>query len=105
MTITAKQAKAAGYCITSRRAPTWATRIDRKDWREHMAAQHPGGMEWVKCLGKDAADHYRRMYSKDTIVVHSGWVKLLPNSGQGPAEFLPSNAEVTGGPLAARPVE
>ena len=95
MTISAKQAKAAGYCITSRRAPTWATRIDRKDWREYMASQHARGMEWVKGLGKDAADHYRRCFSKDTIVVHSGWVKLLPNSGQGPTEFLPANHELT----------
>ena len=89
MTISAKQAKAEGYCITSRRSPTWATRIDRKDWREHMAANHPSGMEWVKRLGDDASDHYRRIFSKDTIVVHSGWVKLLPNSRQGPTEFLP----------------
>ncbi len=29
------------------------------------------------------------------IVVHSGWVKLLPNSGQGPTEFLPANHELT----------
>jgi hypothetical protein len=84
--ITAKQAKAAGYCITSR-AATLATRIDREDWREHMADQHPQGMDWVKCLGKDAADQYRRVYSKDNITVPAGWVKLLPNSGQGPTDF------------------
>ena len=87
MTISAERAKASGYCITSRRSPVWATRIDRKDWREFMASQHPRGMEWVKCLGKDAADHYRRVYSQDTIVVPSGYVKLLPNSNSGPTEF------------------
>jgi hypothetical protein len=85
--ITAQQAKSLGYCITSRRAPTWATRIDRKDWREHMASHHAHGMEFVKCLGKSAADHYRRIYSKDTLVVPSGWVKILPNSHDGDQEY------------------
>lgn len=52
-----------------------------------MAGFHPSGMEWVKALGKDAADHYRRMYSKDTIVVPTGWIKILPNSRSGPTEY------------------
>ena len=86
--ITAKSAKASGYCITSRRSPTLATRIDRKDWREHMGAQHARGMEWVKALGNQAADQYRRCFSKDTIVVPGSWIKLLPNSASGPSEFL-----------------
>ena len=90
--ITVEEAKAAGYCITSRRSPTWATRIDRKDWREHMAAQHPRGMEWVKCLGNDAADHYRRVYSADTIIVPGRWINKLPNSRQGPTKFMTPNA-------------
>lgn len=36
--MTPAQAAASGYCIISRKAPTWAARIDRKDWREAMAA-------------------------------------------------------------------
>ena len=88
MSISAKDAKKAGYCIISRKSPTWAARIDREDWREHMASQHSNGMKWVLALGDMAADHYRRCFSKDVIVVHSGFIKLLPNSGNGPTEFV-----------------
>lgn len=95
--MTPQQAKRAGYCIVSRRKPTWAARLDRKDWKEYMASTHPGGMYWVKCLGKDAADHYRRCHSKDVIEVPIAWIKALPNSHSGPVAFLPSNAELTGG--------
>ena len=89
--MTPEQAKASGYCITSR-SGRHATRIDRKNWREYMAARHcpwstAEGLEWVACLGKGAADQYRRVYSKDTIVVPESWLKILPNSGSGPSSW------------------
>ena len=92
-TLTLAQARAAGYCITSR-YHRLANRLDRKDWREHMAQQHAPwdpegtGMSWVTCMGdSNAADHYRRCYSEDKIVVPEEWVKPLGNSGSGPTEF------------------
>ena len=87
--MTPEQAKAAGYCITSRKHRE-ATRIDRADWKEHMASKQPDGIAWVDSMIsiRCAADHYRRCYSKDTIVVPAAWIKKLPNSGDGPHEFL-----------------
>jgi hypothetical protein len=84
-----KKARKAGYCIVSRKKPTLAARIDRKDWKEYMASKHPGGMDWVKFLAKDAADYYRRCYSKDIVVVPASWTKKLPNSNDGSTEFMP----------------
>jgi hypothetical protein len=89
------EAITAGYVITSR-AGRHATRIDRRDWREHMAKEHAPwdpegqGMDWVKCLdqgGHGAADHYRRCYSRDSIIVPQEWVGKMKNSGQGPREY------------------
>lgn len=83
-----EDAKAMGYCITSRRG-TMATRLDRFDWRAHMATKQPSGERWVKLLGKAAADHYRRVYSQDTVRVPAEWIGKLPNSADGPTEYLP----------------
>ncbi len=69
-------------------------RLDRPDWREHMADQHHGGMEWVNALGAGAADHYRRVYSQDKTVVSSrvyGEVKANINrryGSNGPTHYL-----------------
>lgn len=84
--MTVQQAAAKGYAIISR-ASCWAARIDRQDWREHMAASHASGMQWVKALGASAGDQYRRCQSRDVIVVPQSWVRLLPNSGSGRNEF------------------
>lgn len=56
----------SGYRCTSNRHRI-VSRIDREDWREHMASKHMGGMEWVNILGYGAGDHYRRVYSRDSI--------------------------------------
>ena len=87
LTMTAKQADAKGYSMISR-ASCLAARIDRTEWRENMAASHASGMQWVKALGALAGDHYRRLQSQDVIVVPKSWVRLLPNSGNGPNKFL-----------------
>lgn len=71
-----QEALSRGYCITSR-AHRLATRIDRNDWKE------------VTKLSRPDADWYRRCESKDTIIVPVSWLKLLPNSLNGPKEFLP----------------
>lgn len=85
-TLTLAQAKAAGYCITSRRG-LLATRLDREDWRADMATKHANGERWVKALGQRAADQYRRVYSADTIRVAPDWIGKLPNSIDGPTEY------------------
>lgn len=83
--------KARGYAIVSRRH-RHAARIDRPDWKEHMAALHvhgwpnqeealQRGRAWVNALGPYAADFYRRCISKDVITVAQSYISWLPNSG------------------------
>jgi hypothetical protein len=72
MKLSPKKLMALGYRRTSN-AFGIVSRIDREDWKEHMAIRHSPwsleeGMEWIKCLGESSAeDHYRRCYSKDNI--------------------------------------
>jgi hypothetical protein len=73
-----------GYCRVSIKYGM-AARIDRPDWKEHMARQHSPwsekeGMEWVAALGRSAEDQYRRVYSKDVIELGNGRAKFLPTS-------------------------
>ena len=68
----------SGYRSVSNRH-RMLSRIDRPDWREHMARDHTRGfrgdaqknldegMRWVDLLGAGAADFYRRVLSKDTL--------------------------------------
>lgn len=86
---TLEQAKAAGYCITSRAYRT-AARLDRSDWKNKLASTHVDGHRWVECLGDvSAADQYRRCVSRDHITVPQSWIKELGNSGSGPSRFQP----------------
>ena len=78
---------AEGYRITSRKYGI-ISRIDRDDWKDYMAEQHAPwdieeGRKWVRLLGdRTAADHYRRVYSKDNIELGSQALTLkIPNSG------------------------
>lgn len=80
--LTPAQAKAAGYCIVSRKAPTWAARIDRPDWHSML----PGHRTTIS---RGDGDLFRRLFSKDVITVPPSWIKLLPNSNNGPDKFLP----------------
>jgi len=62
------------------------SRLDREDWKEHMAITHTPwsaeeGMSWVECLDNDAEDHYRRCYSEDKITVPEDVYKLSDKSG------------------------
>ena len=77
----------AGYRITSRKYGL-VSRIDREDWKEYMAEQHAPwdireGRKWVNILGdRSAADHYRRVYSKDHLELGRKALTLkIPNSG------------------------
>jgi len=72
-------------------------RIDRPDWREHMAERNAPwdpkgqGMEWVRLLEKtpgSAEDHYRRCYSKDVLVLSPGQAKRVPPSAHDPAGYI-----------------
>lgn len=83
-----------GYCRVSRRHMI-LSRIDREDWREHMARDHApwdwkgDGMSWATRSGM--ADHYRRCYSKDWIYVDpTSQVQFLkfPGSADGPGQFM-----------------
>ena len=82
---TAKDYIGAGYRVTSKRH-RMVSRIDRDDWQEYMAEQHAPwdieeGRKWVRTLGgRAAADHYRRVYSKDELTVSLKLIKLIPNS-------------------------
>lgn len=66
---------AQGYCRVSNKHLTVA-RIDRADWKAFMARERAPwdsageGMDWVEALHKhrQAADHYRRCYSKDKVL-------------------------------------
>ena len=85
--ITFEQAQAAGYCIVSNRF-RMAARLDRPDWKSHMATTQPDGHAWVRALGdRQAADYYRRCLSEDTITVPDSWVKTLGNSNGGPSDY------------------
>ena len=62
---------ASGYRSISNKYRMVA-RLDRPDWKKHMARQHAPwsfeeGMRWATGLGDGAADHYRRVYSKDVL--------------------------------------
>lgn len=84
-----KRVADAGYCVVSRKHKT-VSRIDRPDWREYMAAKHAPwdpmgeGMAWARTSG--SADHYRRLYSKDTKIVTD--LGAYPSSGEGPTEYM-----------------
>lgn len=76
-----------GYRVTSR---AWGmiARVDRPDWKEYMASKHPSGRAWVKSLGDTAADHYRRVYSKDRLEIKYA-AKYIPNSSFDPIGYVP----------------
>ena len=63
-----------GYRCISRKHRI-AARIDRPDWKQHMAARampwdaDGAGMRWVNLMGAMAADYYRRCYSQDRVVL------------------------------------
>ena len=75
---------AEGYCVVSNRHGLVA-RLDRKDWREHMAGVYPNAAAL-------SADFYRRCLSKDVLEVGAGH-RSFPNSGSGPTEYLPKEKE------------
>jgi len=81
-----KELKYLGYCVISRKYGM-VSRIDRSDWKEHMAKEHSpwdinDGLKWIMCMGeRDSEDQYRRCYSKDKLELGSGALRHLPNSG------------------------
>lgn len=75
------------------------SRIDRADWRDHMAQEHSPwdpegeGAEWVRVLGKSAANQYRRVFSRDKIVVPATVAELVPTSDWDTTGFVVENKE------------
>lgn len=53
------------------------SRIDRSDWLEYL---HKLGLAGTK---GSLADHYRRVYSKDIIIVPLHIFKFIPSSCEG----------------------
>lgn len=92
----------AGYRSVSN-AYRHVSRIDREDWREHMARCHvdgfPGdpaanfqlGMRWATGLGLQAGDFYRRVVSRDVIEnVPPAIYNLVRAAGAGLNEYRPA---------------
>lgn len=87
---------AQGYRCISRKFGL-ISRIDRADWREHMAQKHSpwdpkgDGMRWVGCLELQpgsAEDQYRRCYSKDTLEISPSASFKIPCSDHDPVGFI-----------------
>jgi hypothetical protein len=84
---------AMGYRIISRRH-RMAARVDRPDWKQFMAQQiapwdpQGEGMAWVEHLGNDAADQYRRVYSRDQITVSATAMHQIPSSCHDPIGYV-----------------
>ena len=88
-----KKLIAQGYRRTSRKYGL-ISRIDRSDWREHMAAGHVSGMRWVKCLEQpsgSADNDYRRCISKDTLEISPSLSLKIPISDHDPIGFVLTN--------------
>lgn len=66
--MTLAEAIEAGYAVTSRRY-RHASRLDREDWRE-VVNEHLHR----STLDADAADWYRRILSKDVVIVPKDWI-------------------------------
>jgi hypothetical protein len=76
-----------GYRITSRKHGI-ISRIDREDWLEFLLEHYPnwrgknGGLNTSMITELQAADHYRRVFSKDTLEIGKEALRLkIPNSG------------------------
>ena len=94
---TAQQLINAGYRRTSN-SYRMVSRVDRPDWKEHMAKQHSpwsfeDGMKWVNGLGSSASDHYRRVYSKDTLMVSPTVFSKIPTSIHDPVGYIPLSTD------------
>lgn len=83
----------AGYRRTSNRYRIVA-RVDREDWKEHMAAEHSPwseeqGLAWVEGLGDSAADFYRRCISTDKLTIASeAEFRKIPGSNHDPIGYI-----------------
>lgn len=59
------------------------SRVDRPDWEAYMVQKQAPwdvkgeGMRWLRAIGLGAADHYRRCYSKDTVIVPKNVSELV----------------------------
>lgn len=75
-----------GYRATSNRYKT-VSRLDRADWRGHMAERHAPwskeeGERWVNALGAYASEFYMRVYSRDRLELNSTLFALVKKAGR-----------------------
>lgn len=80
----------------------------RKTSNKHCMVSRIDRPDWVSVLAKDMfrseaefyekgctepsdhwADHYRRVYSKDTVVIPQAYIREFPSSGHDPVGFIP----------------
>lgn len=88
----AEDLMAKGYRRTSNKF-CHLSRVDREDWKEHMAQNHAPwdiqeGRDWVKAVGPGANDFYRRVISNDTITVPREVSRHVKTSGFDPVGFI-----------------
>lgn len=83
----ASRLMALGYCYVSRRF-CHVSRIDTPDWRERLAKhfapwdQDGEGAAHVQGSGSPSMnDYYRRVLSKDSLVVDSWIIRRMVSSG------------------------
>lgn len=78
------------------------SRIDRPDWKEHLAAKHSpwdpeAGMKWVNGIGDGmAADFYRRVHSEDVLEIGAKEALSIPTSNHDPIGYVPKDGEQSG---------
>ena len=85
---------AMGYCRVSRRF-CHVSRIDREDWLDrlarHFAPWDPDGEGAAHVQGSGSPsinDYYRRVLSKDTLIVSSSVIRCMPSSGGSPVGYV-----------------
>ena len=90
----ASRLMALGYCCVSRRF-CLVSRIDAPDWRErlakHFAPWDPDGKGASHVRGSGSPsinDYFRRVMSKDTLVVDSWVIRHVISSGECPVGYV-----------------
>lgn len=75
-----------GYRIVSRKHLI-AARIDRPDWLD-VIKDNINRIATEKSKIVCWEDFYRRVFSKDTIIIPEGWLNLIPNSGHDNTGYI-----------------
>lgn len=82
--MTAEELTALGYRRVSNKFGMIA-RIDRSDWLAFMLERQPN---WKNSPTSMIADHYRRVISKDVLVVDQDIARRVPTSCHDPVGYI-----------------